>query len=43
MFRERMRVMTEEQREQRYQNVGDPIKRARLMSTYVEGVEAPTC
>jgi glutathione S-transferase len=35
MFRERMRAMTEEQG--RYQNVGDPIKRARLMSTYAEG------
>lgn len=41
MFRERMRSMTEEQREQRYQNVGDPIKRDRLMSTYAEGVESP--
>jgi glutathione S-transferase len=41
MFRERMRRMTEEQREQRYQNVGDPIKRARLMPTYAEGVESP--
>ena len=40
MFRERMRGMTEEQREQRYQNVGDPIKRARLVSTYAEGVES---
>jgi hypothetical protein len=33
MFRERMRNMTEEQREGRYRNVGDPIKRARLIST----------
>jgi glutathione S-transferase len=41
MFRERMRGMTEEQREGRYRNVGDPIKRARLMSTYEEGVESP--
>ena len=41
MFRERMRNMTEEQREGRYRNVGDPIKRARLISTYVEGVESP--
>jgi glutathione S-transferase len=41
MFRERMRNMTEEQREGRYQNVGDPIKRARLMSTFAEGVESP--
>jgi len=41
MFRERMRNMTEEQREGRYRNVGDPIKRARLISTYGEGVESP--
>jgi glutathione S-transferase len=41
MFRERMRGMTEEQRQGRYQNVGDPIKRARLISTYEEGVESP--
>lgn len=41
MFRERMRNMTEEQRETRYRNVGDPVKRARLMSTYAEGVESP--
>lgn len=41
MFRERMRNMTEQQREERYRNVGDPIKRARLISTYEEGVESP--
>ena len=41
MFRERMKNMTEEQRQGRYQNVGDPIKRARLISTYEEGVESP--
>ena len=41
MFRERMRSMTEEQRQGRYRNVGDPIKRARLISTYEEGVESP--
>lgn len=41
MFRERMRTMMEEQRQGRYQNVGDPIKRARLISTYEEGVESP--
>jgi glutathione S-transferase len=41
MFRERMRNMTEEQREGRFRNVGDEIKRARLMSTYAEGVESP--
>jgi glutathione S-transferase len=41
MFRDRMRGMTEEQRQGRYRNVGDPVKRARLMSTYEEGVESP--
>jgi glutathione S-transferase len=41
MFRERMRSMTPEQREGRFRNVGDPIKRARLVSTYEEGVESP--
>jgi ganglioside-induced differentiation-associated protein 1 len=41
MFRERMRGMTEEQRQGRYQNVGDPIKRARLISTYEDGVDSP--
>jgi hypothetical protein len=33
--------MTEEKRQGRYRNVGDPIKRARLMSTYKDGVESP--
>jgi glutathione S-transferase len=41
MFRERMKNMSEEQREGRYRNVGDPIKRARLISTFEEGVESP--
>lgn len=41
MFRERMRNMTEEQRQGRYRNIGDPIKRARLMSTYEQGVDSP--
>ena len=41
MFREKMRHMTEEQREGRFRNVGDPIKRSRLVSTYEEGVESP--
>jgi glutathione S-transferase len=41
MFRERMRTMTEEQRQGRYQNVGDPVKRARLISTYDDGVDSP--
>ena len=41
MFRERMKNLTEEQREGRFRNTGDPIKRARLESTYAEGVESP--
>ncbi|MGH7033673.1 MAG: glutathione S-transferase family protein [Stellaceae bacterium] len=41
IFRERMRNMSEAQRQGRYRNVGDPIKRARLISTYEEGVESP--
>ena len=41
MFRERMKNMPEEQRETRFANVGDPNKRARLMSTYELGVESP--
>ena len=41
MFREKMRHMTEEQREGRFRNVGDPVKRARFTSTYEEGVESP--
>ena len=40
MFREKMRGMTEEQRQGRFRNVGCPIKRARLMSTYEKGVES---
>jgi glutathione S-transferase len=41
MFRERMKKMTEEQRQGRFQNVGDPIKRARLISTFEEGADSP--
>jgi glutathione S-transferase len=41
MFRERMRGMTEEQRQVRFRNVGDPVKRARFTSCYAEGVESP--
>ncbi len=41
MFRERMRGMTEEQRQVRFRNVGDPVKRARFMSCYPEGVASP--
>ncbi len=41
MFREKMRAMTEDQRQGRFRNVGDPDKRARFMSTYELGVESP--
>ena len=41
MFRERMRAMSQAQREGRFRNVGDPDKRARFMSTYELGVESP--
>jgi len=41
MFREKMRAMTEEQRECRFRNVGDPGRRARYVSTYEHGVESP--
>ena len=41
MFREKMRNMSEEQREGRFRNVGDPGKRARFMSTYQDGVASP--
>ena len=41
MFRERMKNMPKEKRETRFTNVGDPNKRARLMSTYEFGVESP--
>jgi glutathione S-transferase len=41
MFRERMRGMSDAQREGRFTNVGDPGKRARFMSTYDLGVESP--
>ena len=41
MFRDRMRGMTEEQRQVRFRNVGDPVKRARFLSCYAEGVESP--
>lgn len=40
MFRDRMRTMTEEQRQVRFRNVGDPVKRARFLSCYEDGVES---
>jgi glutathione S-transferase len=40
MFRDFMRTMTEEQRQVRFRNTGDPVKRARFMACYAEGVES---
>lgn len=41
MFREKMKNMSEEQRQARFRNVGDPNRRARFMSTYKDGVKSP--
>lgn len=41
VFRERMKTMTEAQRQTRFRNVGDPERRDRFMSTFAEGVESP--
>ena len=41
MFRERMRNMPEEIREKRFQNIGDPRRRDRFISTYKLGVRSP--
>jgi glutathione S-transferase len=41
MFRERLRNMSEEQRQIRFRNIGDPARTARFMSTYEDGVESP--
>lgn len=41
MFREAMRGMTEEQRQTRFRNVGDPRRRDRFMSTYELGIDSP--
>jgi glutathione S-transferase len=41
MFRERLRGMSEEQRQTRFRNVGDPDRRARYESCYELGVESP--
>jgi len=40
MFRDKMRSMTEEQREGRFKNIGDPGRRARFISTYEEGEDS---
>jgi glutathione S-transferase len=41
MFRERMKQQTEEQRQRRYRNVGDPARRDRYKSAFEEGLESP--
>jgi glutathione S-transferase len=41
MFRERLHGMTEEQRQTRFRNIGDPDRRARYESCYAQGVESP--
>lgn len=41
MFRERMRNMSEEIRERRFRNIGDPRRRDRFMSTYELGARSP--
>jgi glutathione S-transferase len=41
MFRERMRNMTEDLRQKRFQNVGDPRRSDRFKSTYERGVRSP--
>jgi glutathione S-transferase len=41
MFRERMRMMTEDLREARFRNIGDPRRRDRFKSTYELGVRSP--
>ena len=40
IFREKMKSMSPEQRETRFQNVGSPGRRARYVSTYREGVDS---
>lgn len=41
MFRERLKGMTDAQRQIRFHNVGDPQRRARFESCYAHGVESP--
>jgi glutathione S-transferase len=41
MFRDKMKGMSVEQREGRYRNVGDPGRRARMISTYEQGCDSP--
>jgi len=41
MFRDRLKGMTEDQRQTRFRNVGDPERRARYESCYTDGAESP--
>jgi len=41
MFRQAMQQMSEQQRQTRFRNVGDPRRRDRFMSTYALGIESP--
>jgi glutathione S-transferase len=41
MFRDKMKRMTQEQRDGRFRNIGDPGRRARMISTYEQGCESP--
>lgn len=40
-FRHKMKTMTEEEKQLRYQNVADPNRTARIKSTFEHGVESP--
>jgi glutathione S-transferase len=41
MFRDKMKSMTPEQRDGRLQNISDPRRRARMISTYEHGCDSP--
>jgi glutathione S-transferase len=41
MFRDKMKAMTQEQCDGRYRNIGDPGRRARMISTYELGCNSP--
>jgi glutathione S-transferase len=41
MFRDKMQGMTREQRDGRFRNIGDPGRRARMISTYEQGCDSP--
>jgi glutathione S-transferase len=41
MFRDKMKAMTQEQRDGRFRNIGDPGRRARMISTYEQGCDSP--